>query len=178
MTKVLKRLDLLIREVKDPHAQENFWRLKRILEDLELSGGITGPPGPQGPAGPAGPSGTTTSAPKLVATFSTDVGTLATHLVRVNGNNSVTRITDNLSSTIPNGVFGVGLSKPSSLQIEVTFTGIVGGFSGFTAGLPLFISTLGVPTHTPPTTGMVQQIGFAVSATELFVNLMQPMRRS
>lgn len=175
MTKTLKRLDLLVREVKDPHAQENFWRLRNLIEDLS-SNGIQGPQGPPGPAGPAGP--TPISVPKLVATFNTDVGTLATHLLRVNGDNTVTQITDNASGNIPNGVFGVGLSKPSALQIDVVFTGIVGGYSGFIIGSPLFISTLGVPTHTPPATGMVQQIGFAVSATELFVSLMQPMRRS
>lgn len=177
MTKTLKRLDLLIREVQDPHAQENFWRLRRILDDISDSG-LAGPPGPPGPAGPPGSPGPVTSAPKLVATFNTDVATLATHLLKVTGANTVERITDNLSATIPNGIFGVGLSKPSSLQIDVTFTGIVGGYSGFTIGSPLFISTSGIPTHTPPATGMVQQIGFAISATELFVQLMQPMRRS
>lgn len=181
MTKPLKRLDLLIREVEDPHAQENFWRLKNLLSDLS-NGGIAGPQGPQGPPGPSGPTGPTgpaaTQVPQLVKTFNTDVGTLATHLLRVNGDNTVTQITDNASGTIPNGVFGVGLSKPSALQIDVIFMGIVGGYAGFTIGSPLFISTAGIPTHTPPATGMVQQIGFAVSATELFVQLMQPMRRS
>jgi hypothetical protein len=175
MAKTLKRLDLLIREVEDPHAQENFYRLKNILGDLATNGSI-GPTGPQGPPGVAGPSPTTV--PKLVVTFDTDIATLATHLVRVTAANTVQRITDNASATIPNGVFGVGLSKPSVLQIDVTFTGIVGGFAGFTVGSPLFISTSGIPTHTPPATGMVQQIGFAVSTSELFVQLMQPMRRS
>lgn len=175
MAKSLKRLDLLIREVEDPHAQENFWRLKNILSDLATNGAI-GPTGPQGPAGAVGP--TPTAVPKLVVTFNTDAGTLATHLLAVTGVNTVTQITDNTAATIPNGVFGIGLSKPSALQIDVLFTGIIGGYAGFTTGLPLFISTLGVPTHTPPTTGMVQQIGFAVSTTELFVQLMQPMRRS
>ena len=171
MTKTLNRLDLLIREVQDPHAQENFWRLRNIIEDLSSSG-IPGPPGAPGPVGP-----TPTSVPKLIATFNTDVGTLATHLLKVNGDNSVTQITDNAAATIPNGLFGVGFSKPSSLQIEVIFSGIIGGYSGFTAGLPLFVSTSGVPTHTPPTTGMVQQIGFAISTTEFFVSFMQAMRR-
>lgn len=172
MTKTLKRLDLLIREVQDPHAQENFWRLRNIIEDLSSSG-IPGPAGVPGPVGP-----TPTSVPKLIATFNTDVGTLATHLLKVNGDNSVTKITDNMAATIPNGLFGVGFSKPSSLQIEVIFSGIIGGYSGFTAGLPLFVSTSGAPTHTPPTTGMVQQIGFAISTTEFFVSFMQAMRRS
>lgn len=177
MTKVLKRLDLLLRDIQDPQAQENFYRLKRILEDISSSG-LAGPQGPPGPPGPPGSPGPATSAPKLVATFDTDALTLATNFVRVTSGNTVERITDNAATTIPNGIFGVGLSKPSTLQIEVTFTGIVGGYSGFTIGSPLFISTTGLPTHTPPTTGMVQQIGFAISSTELFVQLMQPMRRS
>lgn len=174
MTKVLKRLDLLIREVKDPHAQENFWRLKRILEDLDLNGmaGGVGPQGPAGPAGPQGPAGTTT------VTFTTDVGTQPGDLLRVNAANTVTKITNNLSANIPHGIFGVGLSKPSSTQIEVVFVGLVGGYTGLTVGSAVFISTTGTPTHTPPTTGMLQQIGFAVSSTQILVNLMQPLRRA
>jgi len=175
VTKTLKRLDLLIREVEDPHAQENFWRLRSLISDLTNSG-IPGPAGPTGPAGPIGPPAITV--PKLVITFNTDVGTLATHLLRVSGDNTVVQITDNLSTTIPNGIFGVGYSKPSTLQIDVLFSGVMGGYSGFTIGNPLFISTSGIPTHTVPTTGMVQQIGFAISATEFFVSIMQPMRRS
>jgi hypothetical protein len=176
MTKVLKRLDLLFREVKDPHAQENFYRLKSILSDIDAT---TGTPGPQGPQGPAGATGATpTTVPKLVATFTTDVGTLVTHLVRVTGTSTVQNITDNSAATIPNGVFGIGFAKPNATTIDVIFTGIIGGYVGLTTGSPLFISTAGVPTHTVPSTGMVQQIGFAVSSTEFFVQLMQPMRRS
>lgn len=171
MTKVLKRLDLLIKEVRDPHAQENFWRLKRILEDLELSGG-SGSVGPQGPTGPAGPPGTPT------ILFATDAGTVAGDLVRINAANTVTKITDNLTATIPNGIFGVGLSKPSSLQIEIMFLGVVGGYSGLTTGGAVFISTAGTPTQTPPASGMLQQIGFAISSAQIMVNLMQPMRRA
>lgn len=118
------------------------------------------------------------SAPKLVATFDTDVATLPGHFVRVNGDNSVTKISDNLEATIPNGVFGVGFAKPSSTEIDVIFSGIVGGYSGLTAGSPVFISSSGLPTHTPPASGMVQQIGFAIKPTEIFVQLMQPMRRA
>lgn len=32
--KNIKRLDLLLREVQDPVAQENFWRLRRVVEEL------------------------------------------------------------------------------------------------------------------------------------------------
>lgn len=119
-----------------------------------------------------------TQAPKLIATFNTDVGTDVGDFVKVNGNNTVTAITDNSVSEMPNGVFGICYSKPSSLVAEVLFVGIMAGFSGLTIGQPVFINTLGLASHTPPNTGMSQQIGFAVSATEVFINLMQPMRRS
>lgn len=175
MASTLKRLDLLLREVQDQAAQENFWRLRNLIQDL-TSAGIPGPAGPTGPIGPAGP--TPTAVPALVKTFNTDATTLAGHLLKINGNNSVTKITDNLSTTIPNGVFGIGLSKPSLLQIDVTFIGIVPLYSGLTIGVPYFIHTDGTPTTTPPASGMVQQIGFAVSTTELFIQLMQPMRRN
>lgn len=117
-------------------------------------------------------------APKIVATFATDAGTVVGNLVRVNGANSVTKITTNSSATIPNGIFGIVTAKPSALVADVVFIGIQGGYAGFTTGQPLFISTGGVPTHTVPTTGVVQQIGFAVSTTELFIQLMLPTIRS
>lgn len=166
----LKRLDLLFREVKDPVAQENFWRIRDLFK--EISTGTTGPAGPTGPQGPAGPSGLPTF------TFTSDAGTLATNLVRINAANTVTKITDNSSATIPNGIFGICYAKPSATQAEVMVLGVVPGYVGLTVGAAVFISTLGVPTHTPPSSGMVQQIGFALSTTEIFVNLLQPMRRS
>jgi hypothetical protein len=118
------------------------------------------------------------SAPRLIKTFTTDLTTQPGDLVRVNGNNTVTVIADNSSGEVPNGIFGVGYSKPTTTSIEVLFCGINGGYSGLTAGAPVFISVMGVPTHTVPTTGMVQQIGFAVSSSEIFFNLMQALRRS
>jgi len=177
VTKVLKRLDLLLKEVKDPVAQENFWRLRRILEDISQSG-LAGPQGPQGPPGPPGTGGVASQAPKLIETFDTDVGTLAGDFVKVSGVNAVTKVSDNLIATIPNGIFGIGLSKPSPLQIEVIFIGIMGGYAGLTAGLPLFVSPTGTPTHTAPTSGIVQQIGFAISADQLFLQIGQCIRRS
>jgi hypothetical protein len=119
-----------------------------------------------------------TQAPKLIATFNTDLTTDVGDFVKVDGDNFVTAIADNSVSEMPNGVFGIVYSKPSSLVAEVLFVGIMAGFAGLTIGQPVFIDTLGVATHTPPSTGMSQQIGFAVSSTEVFINLMQPMRRS
>lgn len=119
-----------------------------------------------------------TQAPKLIATFNTDVGTLVNDLVVVNGDNSVTKITSNTAAEIPHGIFGVVTSKPSGTSAEVIFVGIQGGYSGFTTSNALFVGTDGLLTHSAPATGTVQQIGFAVSTTEIFVNPKQPIRRA
>ena len=116
--------------------------------------------------------------PLLAETFNTDVGTLPNDLVRVTGTNTVTKITDNFSTSIPNGIFGLAWKKPTTITVKVIFIGIMDGYSGFTPGSPLFVSTSGTPTHTVATTGMVQQIGFAISASKLFLQLGSPLRRT
>jgi hypothetical protein len=124
------------------------------------------------------PPPTATSVPRLIETFDTTTGTAVGDLVRVTGTDFVEKISDNTAATIPNGIFGICYYKPTTIRADVLFIGLVTGFSGFTAGSPLFISTSGVPTHTVPLTGMVQQIGFATRANEFFLQMMQPMRRS
>lgn len=171
----VKRLDLLLKEIPDPYVQENFWRLRQYIDNIDQQG-IPGPQGPVGPVGPTGPSAT--SVPIVSKVFTTDVGTAAGDLLVINGANTVTKIADNSAATIPQGIFGVGLTKPTTTSIEVVFMGIVGVYGGFTTGGALFISTGGGLTHTAPTTGMVQRVGWAISATELFVQLMAPMRRA
>lgn len=44
MSKTIKRLDLLFREVQDSVAQENFYRIKAYMDNL-ASTGLVGPPG-------------------------------------------------------------------------------------------------------------------------------------
>lgn len=116
--------------------------------------------------------------PRLIQEFNTDIGTQPGDLVVLTGADTVTKIPNNNYSTIPNGVFGIGYSKSSDVLINVLFMGLKGGFSGFTPGKVLFISAGGGLTHTPPITGVLQQIGFATTATDVFINMMQPSRRS
>lgn len=123
-------------------------------------------------------AGVASESPKLSETFDTDAGTLPGDLVRVTGVNFVSKITNNFSATIPNGVFGMVWQKPTSITAKVIFLGIMDGFSGFSPGSPLFVSTAGAPTHAIPATGTVQQIGFAISASKLFLQLGSPLRRT
>jgi hypothetical protein len=106
-----------------------------------------------------------------MATFTTDAGTVVGDLVRLNAANTVTKITDNLASTIPTGVFGVCFSKTNATTCKVLFVGIVGGYAGLTAGSAVFVQTDGTMANAVPTAGIVQQIGFSVTSSEVFVNL-------
>ncbi len=123
-------------------------------------------------------NGIASSAAKISLIFNTDTFTAPGDLVRVTGTDYVETITDNLDTTIPNGLFGVAFSKPTSTTVEVVFTGIIGGYGAFTPGSALYISVLGLPTHSAPATGTLQQIGFAVSSSEFFLQLGQAIRRA
>ena len=123
--------------------------------------------------------GSSADAPKLIETFSCDAGTAVGDIVIADSTSgTVLKIADNLSSTIPNGIFGVVFAKPSSTTASVLFSGIIDAYSGFTVGLPIFVHTDGTPTQTIPTTGILQQIGFAVSSTSFFVQLLLPLELS
>lgn len=119
-----------------------------------------------------------TQAPKLIVTFASDELTNAGSFVKVNAINSVTAITSNSFEEIPNGIFGVCFSKPTSILAQVMYIGVISGYSGLTVGAPVFVDTNGLPTQTVPLSGIVQQVGFSVSATEIFIYPQQPMRRS
>lgn len=120
---------------------------------------------------------TVTEVPKLVEEFNTTAGTNVWDIVKLTGIDTVESIASNNASEIPNGVFGVVLSKPTSILARVLFVGIIGGQSGLTTGNPVFVQTDGTMAHTIPTTGMIQQIGFAVSTTEVFIYIQQPMEQ-
>jgi len=122
--------------------------------------------------------GVASEAPKLIATFNTSVGTAVGDLLKVTGPSMVDTIPDNSHAEIPNGIFGVAFDKPTATTVDVIFIGALGGYSSLTTGAAIFVDLDGTPTHTVPLTGMVQQIGFAISTTEIFFSFQQAMRRS
>lgn len=138
--------------------------------------GDTGPQGPQGVPGPPGPA--SEAAQRILADFNTDAGTFAGDPVRINASETVTALTSNTAAQIPNGAFGVCYDKSSAVLCRVLLVGRLTGYSGLTIGSPIFIHTDGSLTHSVPNTGTVQQIGFAVSVTDIFFNFLQPMRRA
>lgn len=79
---------------------------------------------------------------------------------------------------IPQGVFGILYSKESATLCSVLISGLTGGFSGLTAGKPVFCSTTGTLTHIAPLApGMSQRLGTAISSTEIVFDPHTPFRR-
>ena len=121
---------------------------------------------------------TVTSTSTGVILLGTDVTTAPTDLVIITADNFVSKITDNLLTTIPNGILGIALDKPTATTVNVVTNGRVPGFAGLTVNQYYFISTTGILTATPPATGVLQRVCWALSSTEVFVQPTQPMARN
>jgi hypothetical protein len=74
---------------------------------------------------------------------------------------------------------GVVIEKPSSTQARVQSFSRVGGFSGLTAGQPVWLSeaVAGAITQTPPTGSgeWLQMVGMAVASDKVELSLQQPI---
>lgn len=138
--------------------------------NLKGEDGKRGPTG-LGMAGPAGP-------PYELEEVDADPSVSAGDFVRVTGPNLVNKITENSIAQMPQGVFALAAVMPTPTLAKLQVFGLTSIFSGLTTGAAYFISTTGTLTAVPPSTGMVQQVGIALSPTKLLINFMQPMRRS
>lgn len=161
-----KRLDLLLKEIKDPYVQENFYKLKIFMENLDVTTGGTGPqgsPGPSGPQGIPGVGGTLTvvageplSAVKFVylgadgKAYLGNSGTYATA--------EVIGITMTAASTGSN----VEIQPFGPLQ-DASFT--------FGYSQMLFLTTLGNFSTTVPVTGHRVKLGQGLNNGQIFIDI-------
>ncbi len=94
------RLDLLIKEVKDKYSQENFLKLRRYLNSLDLGSGGVGPQGPQGPAGPPGQDASVTLQVTIPAGNTLEVDSLTFgNFLRVHYKVNVYNVVENVYQT-------------------------------------------------------------------------------
>lgn len=180
MAAKLKRLDLLLREVQDPYAQENFWRLRQYIENLEKSGlgGIPGPQGPQGPPGPPGISGG-------VADFAGALKVTRVASVAITLGDAVYAISSthvglaDASATVAEAmVFGFALNNASpGADVDVLILGVLEDpiFSIFTVNFPLFLDEAGGVTDVKRTSGYHVVIGKALGGNQIFVSIKDPV---
>lgn len=120
----------------------------------------------QGPAGPPGPAGGTSIARIAGETLG------GYRLVRASAPNTVAYVD---SSNPDHGDDTLGLTEGAAI-IGTTVNVRVGGsitFNGWawTPGEPVFASTNGLLTQNPTESGFMQMVGFAESATTIFVDI-------
>lgn len=72
------------------------------------------------------------------------------------------------------GITKTSVTTGASVQVISYGTLIDGSFS-FTPEAKIYFGTNGIITQTPPTSGFLQSIGHAVSATEIFINPQIPI---
>ena len=180
MSKTIKRLDLLFREVQDLAAQENFYRIKAYIDNLSGTG-LVGPQGPQGPPGPPGTpgsvSGTAAFAGALkvtrVASVAISLGDAvyaisSTHVALADASNTVAEAM----------VFGFALNSASpGADVDVLILGVLGDpiFSIFSVNSPLFLDEVGGVTDLKRTTGYHVVIGKALGGNQIFVSIKDPV---
>lgn len=122
----------------------------------------TGAAGPQGPPGPPGPAGGT--------------DTLVTTAEAIGAGRVVTLLPDGAhyyDPTVPNYGKAVGVSKHAAAAGADLAIALIGPVSligaGYTPGTRFWAATNGMLTSTPPVTGVVVPVGYAVDADTLFV---------
>ena len=73
----------------------------------------------------------------------------------------------------------IGLATASGSpgnSIDVRVSAQMGGLSGLTSGQPVFLGNTGQLTQTLPTFGTVIRMGTAISATDMIVDISQPIK--
>lgn len=154
-------LDLLLKEIKDPHVQENFYRLKLYLEQLSV--GNTTIVAPAAGGGTTGGTSATGSLTKTMGCASTvKVGDWVYQSNSTN--NFAVSATDN-DPLVP--VIGIVTSKPVPTQAIVTLVGVV-DFS--IARGRLFLGNTGLAALTAPSSGYLQKLGISFGDGTIFVN--------
>ena len=170
MSKPIKRLDLLIREVEDQHAQENFYRIKNYIDNLTLTGGV-GPQGPAGPPGADGAPGTSLVAIKIAGeTISAGKAVyLDTATVVKLSDRSVTA----RQKCIGVAKTGATTGNPLEVITDGIFTDSI--FSGFAINEPIWVGLNGVLTQTPPTSGVLLEAGYYLGENKIEVEIKRPI---
>jgi len=119
--------------------------------------------GAQGPAGPAG-----SSAVQTLGTFTAAEAIPSSSLVHISQSNGQAYKADRSLGREAHGFTIAGISLGASATI--TRTGSLTGLTGKTSGKKQWLSTGGLSIETAPTSGIVQEVGYASSATAVFVD--------
>lgn len=82
---------------------------------------------------------------------------------------------DNTNLSHIGNILGISLNAVNTGQeLNLMFSGELDGFSSLTLS-PVYLSTNGTITQTPPTTGFILRIGTAISSTKILISLSTPI---
>lgn len=84
---------------------------------------------------------------------------------------------DNTNLAHINKILGMSYNAAvTGAQVSIITNGEIDGLSGLTIGSPLYVSTNGTFTQTPPNLGFIQKIGTAITATSALLNIQTPIQ--
>ena len=118
-----------------------------------------GPPGPPGPIGPAG------DAPSIVAAV--DLGGHRVIAANADGEGVYADQSDNTALAVQG--ISVGAAVAGDSCVVVRGGALAYPASGLTPDLQIFLGASGLMTQTPPATGWLKQVGFAIDADTISV---------
>lgn len=152
-----RNLDLLLKEIKDPHVQENFYRLKLYIEELAIGTtniiqNITN-------------AGSVPGAVQLKKTMNCLASVAVNNWVYQSDatpNTAIAAADNNPAKP----VIGVVVDKPSATQCEVMFLGI---HSFVVTQGQLYLGTGGLASDAAPASGYIQKLGYSFGDGEILV---------
>lgn len=74
----------------------------------------------------------------------------------------------------PACAIAIGTAAAGTLCPAVLLSGYAAGFTGLSAGSTYYLGTAGAITTVKPGSGLIQPVGYALSATEMLINISQP----
>lgn len=113
------------------------------------------------------PSAEVAAASSLVLEFDCEATAAVNDIVHQDSIND-TKVIVNTNNTEVKPSIGVIIEKVTSTRCKVLILGIQAGYTGLSIGSKIFLDTNGTPTSTKPSTGYVQTLGIAVSATQIY----------
>ena len=126
-----------------------------------ITAGLVGPQGPQGIAGPAG--GAT-----IEMTAGEDLGGNRA----VVSSSGLAMYADSAIAAHQNRVIGITSNAVTAGSVvNVVMSGQLFGLFGLTPDMPIYLSNSGTLTQTVPATGFIQQLGTAITADSMSVNI-------
>ena len=147
-----------------------------FVPSIDVVNGTQGVPGPQGIQGPQGPQGIPGPAGDDTVQHIAAIS-LGGHRLVVLNSSSQAIYADNSNLTHKDKILGLttGAVTAGATATIQTYGEISEVSWSWTLDLPIYASTDGLLTQTPPTTGFLVIVGFPISTTSMFISIKESL---